>query len=220
MPKNTFFNLPKEKKDKIVEVAINEFVEYPYHKASITRIVNSAEIAKGSFYQYFKDKKDLYKYIIELGVEKKFEYLSGTINNIEHMNFFQTIRDIYISGIKFTIDNPKLGIIGDRFIKSQDEELKKEIYGENELKSNTLFEELLKKGIEKKEVKKDINIQLVAVMLTSLSISIGEYFIKEVREKDDIEMVQLIDDMLSVFRDGIEQKIIIKPTKSIEDRFY
>lgn len=220
MPKSTFLNLSDEKKDKIIEVTIDEFVEYSYYKASITRIVNKAGIAKGSFYQYFKDKKDLYKYIIHIGVEKKFEYLRNVLNNMDSMDFFEVVRELYVSGIKFSIDNPKLGAIGDRFIELKDEELKKEIYGENEFKSNTFFEKLLREGIEKNEIKEDINVELVSVMLTSLSISVGEYFIKEVRENDDMELIRLVDDMISVFKDGIEKKFVVKPRRRVEDRFY
>ena len=39
MPTNTFFNLPIEKKEKIINAAKSEFVEYSFHDASINRII-------------------------------------------------------------------------------------------------------------------------------------------------------------------------------------
>ncbi|NIV34346.1 MAG: TetR family transcriptional regulator, partial [Anaerolineae bacterium] len=50
MPKDTFFNLPEDKRALICKVALEEFGEYAFDQASINRIVAKAGIAKGSFY--------------------------------------------------------------------------------------------------------------------------------------------------------------------------
>ncbi|MEM7578547.1 MAG: TetR/AcrR family transcriptional regulator, partial [Cyanobacteria bacterium P01_A01_bin.80] len=44
------------KRQNITNAAITEFNNHSYESASISAIVNRAKIAKGSFYQYFKDK--------------------------------------------------------------------------------------------------------------------------------------------------------------------
>lgn len=59
MPKETFLNLPEKKKEKIIEAAKNEFKRVSLEQASIKNIVENAEIARGSFYQYFESKEDL-----------------------------------------------------------------------------------------------------------------------------------------------------------------
>ena len=64
MPTNTFFNLPAEKKHKILKAANKEFARVPLEQASIKNIVEDAEIARGSFYQYFENKQDLFEYIM------------------------------------------------------------------------------------------------------------------------------------------------------------
>ena len=74
MPKDTFFNLPEDKRTLICDVAIDEFAEYPFDQASINRIVAKSGIAKGSFYQYFEDKKDLFLHIMQLIAEEKINY--------------------------------------------------------------------------------------------------------------------------------------------------
>ena len=63
MPKDTFFNLPEEKRQKIVEAAMLEFENNSFDSASINQIISVAQISKGSFYQYFEDKKDLYMHL-------------------------------------------------------------------------------------------------------------------------------------------------------------
>jgi AcrR family transcriptional regulator len=64
MPHETFYNLSAGKKERIVKSAIDEFLRTPYEKTSIDRIVKGAGIPKGSFYQYFENKDDIYIYCI------------------------------------------------------------------------------------------------------------------------------------------------------------
>ena len=64
MVHKTFERLPDEKKERILQAARAEFVRYPYEKTSINRILADAGIPKGSFYQYFDDKSDLFSICI------------------------------------------------------------------------------------------------------------------------------------------------------------
>lgn len=65
MPKKTFFNLLDEKKEKIIECSKEEFSKYNFYDASINRIIKNAGISRGSFYQYFENKEDLYIYLLD-----------------------------------------------------------------------------------------------------------------------------------------------------------
>nr|WP_295971700.1 TetR family transcriptional regulator [uncultured Bacillus sp.] len=64
MPKQTFFNLPEHKRNTLIEAAEKEFSRVPIFDASIANIIKMANIPRGSFYQYFEDKQDLYFYIL------------------------------------------------------------------------------------------------------------------------------------------------------------
>ena len=65
MPSTTFFHLPEEKRQRLLEAARAEFVRVPYGEASINRIIREAGIPRGSFYMYFTDKEDLFRYLME-----------------------------------------------------------------------------------------------------------------------------------------------------------
>ena len=65
MPSSTFLNLAPEKQEKLLTAAAREFTERPYHEASINQIVQAAGIPRGSFYMYFRDKEDLFRYLIQ-----------------------------------------------------------------------------------------------------------------------------------------------------------
>ena len=71
LPKQTFFNLPEDKKDNLLYAVEKEFSRVPFYEASISNIVKTAAIPRGSFYQYFEDKEDAYFYLLNKQVEMK-----------------------------------------------------------------------------------------------------------------------------------------------------
>ncbi|KYG90046.1 hypothetical protein A0U40_07335 [[Bacillus] sp. KCTC 13219] len=71
MPKQTFFNLPEEKKQRIVDVTYEIFTNTKYEDVNIRDIAKKSGISVGSFYQYFHDKDDLYLYFFTC-IEKKY----------------------------------------------------------------------------------------------------------------------------------------------------
>ncbi|WP_077603933.1 TetR/AcrR family transcriptional regulator [Oceanobacillus sojae] len=65
MPRQTFFNLPKEKQNNLLSAAKKEFSNKPLNKASVSNIIKNADIPRGSFYQYFDGKEDAFYYLLE-----------------------------------------------------------------------------------------------------------------------------------------------------------
>ena len=65
MPSSTFFRLPQEKRERLLCAATEEFARTAFAEASINRIVQSASIPRGSFYQYFEGKEDLFFFLLE-----------------------------------------------------------------------------------------------------------------------------------------------------------
>ena len=64
MPSSTFFNLPAEKREKLLTAARAEFARVPYAESSINKMIQAADIPRGSFYMYFRDKEDLFLYLM------------------------------------------------------------------------------------------------------------------------------------------------------------
>lgn len=81
MPKNTFFNLSHEKREKIIECSKYEFSKYGFYNSSINRIIKECHISRGSFYQYFEDKEDLYIYLLNDFTDFMIKNIIAKINN-------------------------------------------------------------------------------------------------------------------------------------------
>ncbi|TKC16186.1 TetR/AcrR family transcriptional regulator [Robertmurraya kyonggiensis] len=64
-----FKSLKPDKQERIINAAIKEFVQSGFEKASTNEIVKEAKISKGSLFNYFNSKKELYLYLIEYGVQ-------------------------------------------------------------------------------------------------------------------------------------------------------
>ncbi len=94
MPKSTFYNLNEEKREKIKKALKNEFTKHTFEKASISNIIEEANIPRGSFYQYFEDKEDALKYIIEDFLNDEKEKIKELLTQNEG-DIFLTTLDLY-----------------------------------------------------------------------------------------------------------------------------
>lgn len=65
MPNPLFFGLNTEKRNIIVTAGISEFADCGYENSSTNRIVKKAGISKGSLFQYFPTKEDLYFFLLD-----------------------------------------------------------------------------------------------------------------------------------------------------------
>lgn len=96
MPTATYFNLPDEKRSRIFQAAVNEFAKRNIDAASLANIVTEARISRGSIYQYFRDKEDLYIHVIELLREKRAEYVKPAFDLYKKEPFLTFFERLYI----------------------------------------------------------------------------------------------------------------------------
>ena len=94
MPKSTFYNLSEDKQQKIEEAIKEEFSKHSANKVSISNIIEKAGIPRGSFYQYFEDKDDALKYIINKFIEVENKEIEELLIKNEG-DIFQTSVDIF-----------------------------------------------------------------------------------------------------------------------------
>jgi AcrR family transcriptional regulator len=92
MPKQTFLNLSEAKRRAFLEIALDEFANNDYNTASISKIVEKAGIAKGSVYQYFEDKQDLFLYLLDFANQEMMGIIRQTPPPDPNAGFFETLR--------------------------------------------------------------------------------------------------------------------------------
>lgn len=82
MPTATFYKLSEDKQKTILSAIKKEFSTAELSEISVNRIVEESKIAKGSFYQYFKDKDEAIIYILKEFIHSK----KQEIKNIVKLN--------------------------------------------------------------------------------------------------------------------------------------
>jgi AcrR family transcriptional regulator len=107
MPTPTFFGLPPERRARLVEEAITEFAERPFAEASLSQIAKRSRIAKGSFYQYFENKLDLYRWLLcDEAPRRKRAFLGAAA--LPSDDFWQVLTHHVERGMAFLVEHPRL----------------------------------------------------------------------------------------------------------------
>ena len=179
MPKQTFYNLPKEKKQRILDIAMEEFSTRTYAKASLSKIVAEAGIAKGSMYQYFEDKKDLFTYLLEIAAQKKMSYLEHQRLS-EEEDFFIMFEKMSLAGAKFNMENPKLGQLMASVLDPTAEPFLRDLYSHLKKMSLDYMVNLISENQKLNRLRGDIDPHLVAHIINSFfSNGLVEFFLQD-----------------------------------------
>lgn len=90
MPTQNFYNLGEKKQQQIIDAAEKEFSENLFEAASINKIIKSINMPRGSFYLYFKNKEDIYLYVLELYLKRLKKNLFEMLNQ-NNQDIFKTV---------------------------------------------------------------------------------------------------------------------------------
>ncbi len=85
-----FFNLKKEKQDRMINAALKTFALHGYRHASTDDIVREAGISKGLLFHYFESKLGVYTFVYDYSVR----YMILELGNVsaEETDLFELIR--------------------------------------------------------------------------------------------------------------------------------
>ncbi len=174
--KNTFDNIPIEKKEKILRVAISELSKKGLSNARIKDIAEKAGISYGSMYNYFSTKDDLVRTVIQKGWEFQKKVFSEAKE--ESDNLFDRIETILHQAQKYSRENPELISIwreighgyNSRFVH---------ISFELEKEGANFWKDLIKQGIESGDISKDIDVNSAAFCIDSIFSSMMKSYISD-----------------------------------------
>jgi AcrR family transcriptional regulator len=188
MPTKTFFNLKTEKREKIIEVALNEFAAKPYHKVNVTDIIKLSGIARGSFYQYFDNLGDLYSYLISYGGEIKQKYIMAEMGEKEPSSLREYLNIVYKGGLKYSRAHPEYAKLFSFMVRdsSQDETMQEQLKKQKEL-SIQIFVNLIETYNALPDASQE-ELRFTAFMLTQINIAFVDYFVDGLLEIDNEEV--------------------------------
>lgn len=176
MPKSTFLKLNKRKRNKILKALIKYFGSYSYEKVDIEDVAKECKVSKGSMYQYFVNKKDMYFYSIKESLKKLFEVSKKL--DLEKSNLFDYINESLESNWNALLEFPDEYLLLERALFSSDVPFKEEI---NKLFLNKL-RETLKYIISKSQklgyIRDDIDANLILIFMEGAIMNFKKYIIE------------------------------------------
>ncbi len=210
MPKKTFLNLSEEKQEKIMRAAIAEILNNGYEKANIGTIAKNAGVAKGSMYQYFENKKELFLFSVQWTVKlimSKYGIGTASANDINIFDYMlQNSRSIWI---QMREERELIIFIQDIFLGKYSNLTDESM----EYMLRVSDEYLLKQvqdGKRKGYIRKDIDDKILCLYLTGVSYKIKEHMMRKARESgrdmidDDYDTVEKdINDMVELMKNGM-----------------
>jgi len=175
MPKSTFLNLPDEKRGHITSIAYQEFSMNDYRKASLSRIVEKAGIAKGSVYQYFENKLDLYTYLLGEAANEKIAYFQKMYADSKEGDFFRQLHNLMFASLRFNLENPEkshlLYLASREPFQSELGHLSRSLHEQAKEYTKQLIIEAMERG----QVRDDIDVDLSAFIVTEAVIDLEDY---------------------------------------------
>lgn len=88
-----FFDLKKEKQDRMINAGLKMFAKYGYRHATTDEIVKEASISKGLLFHYFDNKVGMYVFLMDYSVRFLSLEMSGKIDR-EETDFFVIARQM------------------------------------------------------------------------------------------------------------------------------
>jgi len=107
MPTQTFLNLPEAKQERVLNAAAAEFAQRNVEEAVVANIVRQAGIPRGSLYQYFANKEDLYVYIFETYRERRRKFVEPAFEYYKTAPFLDFFEQFYIRDSRFLLEHPQ-----------------------------------------------------------------------------------------------------------------
>jgi AcrR family transcriptional regulator len=211
MPKQTFFNLPQEKRETIMNAAVEEFAEYGLENASTNRIVKNSGIAKGSFYQYFEDKQDVFMHMLDVIEQKEMEFFKDKHPPSNNMDTFQYFRWLIKTGMEFGTAHPRMIQAAWRVLLGEGMYYGNK-FAEYREKTRQALTAGITQAIERGEVDPSVDVELAVLIMETWSNAITFYMLNEgAKQKDMLAWMcspktqERIDKMLYVMEYGLRK---------------
>lgn len=199
MPKETFDNLSVQKKRRIFDAAVAEFAAHRFSEASINKIVKAAGISRGSFYQYFEGKEDVYLYTLnEIGKEKM-EVLLKVGAPDQKADFFQIYEHMFRMAFVWAREKPEYSKIG-ALMRLDDSDFVQKLKGladDGFAKLTSLIEMDKARGLIKPDVDSKLVIDLLYNALTATKMQ--ESYLNGSEE----EMLDMLRKIIGIIKGGI-----------------
>ncbi len=168
MPKPTFEKISPEKRERFLREAARLFAERGFAQTDMAELASRANVAKGSVYDYFDSKEDLYLHVCRDGLERSRAAVYSGID--PSWDVYRQLRHIFGQGVKFADSHPEYVAMYINIASAGLEMFAAELSLEVEKFTADYLKGLISTGVKQGLVRKDVDVKLSAFIINSLYI--------------------------------------------------
>ncbi len=194
---------PEERKEQILSSAKKLFSHHGFYDTQISDIIQEAGIARGTFYQYFNSKEDIFRQLLEIFFHDFKKVLFSTVNGEASLSY----RNFFIARIKrafeyFDSDREICSIVFRKAI-GLPTGLELGIRRLEKLGTDYMKQEL-KTAMDRGILMKDLNIDIVSnIIAGAFSRTAYDFFSVEDKDSYPEGLDNLSENFINVFIDGL-----------------
>ncbi|MBU8905960.1 TetR/AcrR family transcriptional regulator [Desertibacillus haloalkaliphilus] len=184
----------KSKRERIVEAALDEFLELGFDRATIQAIAKRAGVGKGTTYEYFSSKEELFSEVVETNVDYLVAELIEELD--DSVPLYESVRRFYQRNLNFVLSESKFKqILLQNFGKIPEDLQQRMVSKQQQLTIS--IEKLLEKAIDRGEIR-ELNPRVGASMLLK-----GLQVIYHYQPKQGETLAEVIEEQLEIMFRGM-----------------
>lgn len=189
MPKATFRQIKPEKQEHILRTAARVFAERGFARTDVAEIAARAGVAKGSLYNYFESKEDLYVHICRDGMRRSREAVYGNLDPA--WDIYRQVERIFANGFQFLRAHPEYLRLYLNVSSAGMESFAEQLTLEVEKRTADHLKGVLKRDREAGRIRPDIDVNMAAFLINNLYVMLMMSLVSrhfQIRMKEYLEI--------------------------------
>ncbi len=163
-----FRSLSRDKQEKVLNAAVEEFALNGYRNASMNTLVKAAGISKGSLFQYFRNKRGLFDGVVELAEARVKRYLKHVREQTTEMSFFERLEQLLRAGFAFIDEHPLLARIYFHLLQSGESPSGSNRVAKLRRRGEAFLAGLIREAVTRGELRESVEVSRVAFLINAL----------------------------------------------------
>ncbi|RJX29949.1 MAG: TetR/AcrR family transcriptional regulator [Desulfarculus sp.] len=168
MPKETLQKIKPAKRDKLLSEAARLFAQRGYAATDMAELASRAGVAKGSLYNYFESKQELYLYVCRQGLELSRRAVYGGLDPA--WDVYHQLEHIFRRGAAFVRSHPEYLLLYLNVSAAGMEPFAEKLSRQVEKHTADFLKARLAEGVAQGLVRADLNVNQAAFWINGLYI--------------------------------------------------
>ncbi len=189
MPRDTLEHIAPEKKERVLREAALLFAEKGFSQTDMAALARRCQIAKGSLYNYFENKEELYTYVCRDGLSRSRRAVWESAPEV--LDIYELVDHVFTAGVAFARLHPEYVALYLNVASSGLDHVARELSIEVEKPTADRLKAAIRAGIEAGSVDPKIDVPQVAWQINNtyvmfLAALVTQHFGMRMREYMEI----------------------------------